>query len=69
VDLLNALQRFPGEAEVVSAGPLSVSGVTVIDGDGECWTPTKGTKGAGGSSVGVAPPSRRGRRAMNTETE
>lgn len=44
-DLLNALTRFPGNAELEITGTVTVAGVRVADADGAVTFP-KGTKGA-----------------------
>jgi len=49
VDLLNALQRFPGKAEV-SCSDLTADGVSVVVSGKQVFTPTKGTKGYGGNA-------------------
>lgn len=45
VDLLNALQRFPGNAEVTSSGTLEVDGLTVAQDGQIVHEAVKGTKG------------------------
>lgn len=48
VDLLNALQRFPGNAEASVSGDVTVGGVPIVVSGKMEYTPIKGTKGAGG---------------------
>lgn len=63
VDLLNALQRFPGNADVSSSGTLAVNGLTVVQDGQVVHAAVKGTKGISATterSETEAPRRRRG---------
>lgn len=64
VDLLNALQRFPGNVEASISGDVTVGGVPIVVSGKMAYTPIKGTKGAGmGEAAAVPRAARAARRA------
>lgn len=56
VDVLNALQRFPGKASITVDGDVTVDGVSIVQGGTLKFTPRKGTKGAGAAGASVVAP-------------